>query len=374
MKSSNSSVVTLFVPTLAGGGAERVMILIANELAASGEEVDLVTGNSSGPYIDLISQEVRLVDLKSSRLLFAIPQLAKYFFRTKPKTVLSALNHANTVVVALNSMLSRGTRVVISIHNSLEATGSSKGLNLSSKVVKLARRVTFLKADHVVTVSNGIRDQILETYHLNPERVTSIYNPLDYENISELAVEPVVNNWINQDSTPVVLGIGSLTEQKNFDLLIRSFKIARSSVPCRLVILGEGKLRPKLLALVNELGLEDDVLMPGFVSNPFSWLNKSKVFVLSSDWEGLPGVLLEALACGTQIVATDCKTGPNEILENGKWGSLVEVGNQDQLADAIVSAIREKSTIDTMVRARDFSIEKAVSSYRSVLFEGLLDD
>lgn len=356
--------IALFVPTLAGGGAERVMIMIANGLSAEGLKVDLITGNADGPYRDSLSTNVNLIDFGVSRLLYALPSFAKYLLVKKPSTVLSALNHANIANSVFSRLLSPQTKIILSVHNSLRTEAKPKLIpRLSRKLLGWA----ITRADLVISVSEGIREQLLEEFKVSGAQVVTIYNPLDVDTISMLSKEPSGHSWLDAPDKPVIIGVGSLTRQKNFELLIRSFSQVQVQTPSRLVILGEGEDREPLEKLIAELDIEDSVLMPGFVSNPFAWMSKSSVFVLSSDWEGLPGVLLEALACGVQVVSTDCKTGPNEILEAGKWGLLVGTGDQNALTDAIVESLQLKAPIDTKSRALDFSKEHAIAAYHNAL-------
>ncbi|MFW6271975.1 MAG: glycosyltransferase, partial [Desulfosalsimonas sp.] len=183
----------------------------------------------------------------------------------------------------------------------------------------------------------------------------------------EKSMEPVDHPWFGADEPPVILGCGRLCAQKNFSLLICAFEKLRKKHDARLVILGEGPQREKLERLVQEMGMQNDILLPGFVNNPYAYMARASLFVLSSDWEGLPGVLIQAMACGAPVVSTDCPSGPAEILENGKWGRLVPPGNVNALTEAINAAIEEKSYPDVTKRAADFDADRAVERYLAVL-------
>src|SRR5690606_7355967 len=136
------------------------------------------------------------------------------------------------------------------------------------------------------------------------------------------AEELVEHPWAQAGDSPIILGVGRLSAQKDFPTLLRAFSRVRTLRPARLAILGEGPARTELEELARQLDCEDDVLLPGFQNNPFSWMTSSRVFVLSSLWEGLPGALVQAMACGVPVISTDCNSGPAEILEGGKWGTL----------------------------------------------------
>jgi glycosyltransferase involved in cell wall biosynthesis len=215
----------------------------------------------------------------------------------------------------------------------------------------------------VVAVSKGVAEDLLRLAHLPSKKVRVIYNPVVTSELYRKAAEPLNHPWFGPEEPPVVLGMGRLTEQKDFPTLIHAFSYVRGELPARLMILGEGEDRSRLETLVRKFRLEGDVDLPGFVGNPFPYLKKASVFVLSSAWEGLPTVLIEALALGTPVVSTNCESGPAEILENGKWGKLVPVRNAEALARSIIemlnqeerasppSAVIERFTLDSAVRA-----------------------
>jgi glycosyltransferase involved in cell wall biosynthesis len=185
-----------------------------------------------------------------------------------------------------------------------------------------------------------------------------------------LARAAVDHPWLVAGGPPVVLGVGKFKLQKDFALLIRAFARVRGSRPARLIILGDGPRRDELEGLVNRFGLTADVALPGVVDNPYAWMSRASVFVLSSAWEGLPGVLIEAMACGCPVVSTDCPSGPAEILDRGKFGSLVPVGDEQAMADAILATLANPPSGESLrVRARLFSIDVAVTRYLELLAE-----
>jgi glycosyltransferase involved in cell wall biosynthesis len=196
------------------------------------------------------------------------------------------------------------------------------------------------------------------------------YNPVTTDDLPRLAAEPLDHPWVAPGAPPIVLGAGKLKPQKAFDVLLRAFSHMRARRPARLVILGEGPERSRLEALARKLGVAGDVALPGFAANPFAWMSRCGVFALSSAWEGLPGVLIQALACGCPVVSTDCPSGPSEILEPGGLGRLVAVGDTEALAAAIEEALTEPpSTAEARRdRAREFSVERIAPRYLAALF------
>ncbi|NLO89188.1 MAG: glycosyltransferase, partial [Clostridia bacterium] len=187
----------------------------------------------------------------------------------------------------------------------------------------------------VVAVSQGVADDLVKTTGLMRELIKVIYNPIVTPELLEKAKESIGHPWFKPGQPPVILSAGRLTAAKDFPTLIHAFARVRAERLARLMILGEGEERPNLESLVRELGLESDVSMPEFVENPYAYMARAAVFVLSSAWEGFGNVLVEAMAVGTPVVSTDCPSGPAEILEGGKWGKLVPVGDVEKLAKAL---------------------------------------
>ena len=357
----------LFLPSLRGGGAERVMVTLANAFAERGYATDLVLAAAEGPYLKDVSDQVRVVDLHAGRVSKALLPLARYLRRERPRAMLSAMNHANVVAIAARMLARVPCRLVVSEHNTISVE-AARAQGAVAKTVYALVPWGYRRADAIVAVSREAAADLERFARLPAGSVQAIYNPFDLDRIRRLAAEPLDHPWFAPGQPPVVLAIGRLTEQKDFPSLIRAFAAIRSHRPARLLILGEGELRGELEALVRTCGLTaDDVQMPGFVANPFAYLSRCSVFVLSSRWEGLPGVLIEALACGAPVVSTDCPSGPREILENGRWGRLVPVGDVEALADAMVATLDEKTHPDVKVRAADFGVERAAKAYVDVM-------
>ncbi|ELZ36066.1 glycosyl transferase family protein [Halorubrum saccharovorum DSM 1137] len=198
--------------------------------------------------------------------------------------------------------------------------------------------------------------------------MTVIHNPAYSKGISEKATERVSHPWFQSDEPPVILGVGSLTPQKDFPTLVRAFNRLRSQQDARLVILGEGDRREELESLIQRYGIGDSVDLPGFVDNPFKYMKQADVFVLSSRWEGFGNVIVEAMACGTPIVSTNCPSGPAEILQNGKYGQLVRTGDPEALAAAVQATLAEPPAPDPLIeRAKEFSVERVADKYLATL-------
>lgn len=359
----------IFLTYLRGGGVERVIINLARGFVEQGLSVDLVLVREEGSFMSLIPPEVRVVNLEGKRLISSLPALIRYLQQNKPVALLSAMQDINIVALWSRRLAGVSTRVVVSVHNTVSQESQNSSQWKRRFAPQLARWF-YPWADAIVTVSQGSADDLVRL-GLSSEQIRVIYNPVVTPDLFEKAKEPLDHPWFELGSPSVILGVGRLEKQKDFPTLIRAFAQVRQQRPARLMILGEGKERPDLEALVQELGLGKDVALPGFVANPFAYMARAGVFVLSSLYEGLPTVLIEAIAVGTKVVSTDCKSGPAEILENGRYGKLAPVGDSKGIAEAIISTLEEPRDSEAQQRkTSEFSLEKAVSQYRQVLNVG----
>ncbi len=331
------------MPTLTPGGAERVMVNLARGFVERGHTVDFVLAKAEGVYLEDVPPQVRLVDLGSpSRLqtVRSLPRLAAYLRRERPDALLSAMNHANIVALAARRVAGVRTRVVVSIHNNISSE-KARGANTRDRLLPWLCAHSYPAAQGVVAVSGGVADDFSEATGMARQGIEVVYNPVITPELAVQAAQPVDHPFFAPGQPPVLLGAGRLEFQKNFPSLIRAFAQVRRSRSARLVILGEGSEAARLSALAQELGVQDDVWMPGHVKNPFAYMAKSAVFVLSSRYEGLPTVLIEALAVGIAVVSTDCPHGPAEIMARTGSGILVPVEDDDALAHGILKALDE---------------------------------
>jgi glycosyltransferase involved in cell wall biosynthesis len=359
--------ICLFLPSLHAGGAERMMVNLATSLAQRGADVRVVLAKAQGELIkDVPLENVRMVDLHCRRVLTSVLPLAGYLRREKPAVMLSALDHANLAAIFAKKIARVSTRLVVSVRTTVTKATADTTL-LRARLFPLAIRWFYDDADAVIAVSEGTANDLLRFCPLSPDKVHVIYNPVITPHLFKKAEEPALHRWFTNSAVPVILGVGRLTRAKDFSTLIRAFSFVRKKIDARLLILGEGEERPKLESLCRTLNLKNDVELPGYVSNPYPYMKRAAVFVLSSRWEGLPSVLIEALALGTKVVATDCPSGPREILADGKWGRLVPVGDAGKLAEAILETLRQpKTTVDKQSLLR-FTVDYAVEEYAKVL-------
>jgi glycosyltransferase involved in cell wall biosynthesis len=200
-------------------------------------------------------------------------------------------------------------------------------------------RRLYPRVDQIVAVSEGVAEDTAAIARIPRGRISVIRNPVITPELTILAAGPCPHPWLEDGGPPVILGAGRLERQKDFPTLLRAFARLRRERPCRLVILGDGGGREALTALAAALGVSDDLQLPGFQANPFCWMSRASLFVLSSAWEGSPNVLTEAMALGTPVVATDCPSGPREVLAGGRFGPLVPVGDAEALAEAMAQTL-----------------------------------
>ena len=333
--------IAVFTATMGSGGAERSMVRLAAGLASTGRPTDLVLGcRAEDAYADELPSTVRVVRLDASRALLSLPRLAGYLRRERPVAMVSSLDYMNVIAVAARKLARVDTRLVVNEQNTLSME-SGHSTQLRQRLVPALVRRSYPHADGIAAVSAGVADDLASVAGLPRERVSVINNPVIVPELAEMMAQPCDHPWLVGDHPPVLLAVGRLSPQKDFESLLRAFAKVRASMDARLIVLGEGPERPRLESLVVNLGLTGDVQFPGWVGNPYPYMARSDLFVLSSRWEGLPTVLIEALFCGLRIVSTDCPSGPQEILEGGRFGSLVPVGDADALGTAILRTLRE---------------------------------
>lgn len=339
----------VFLADLGAGGAERMTVAIANGMAARGMTVDLVLASASGPYLAEVSPAVRVVDLGVGSVSRAVLPLARYLRRERPDVMLTTLSHTSFVAIVARAVSGTGVPTVVREANTPQAVypaWADARTRLSHRLAPL----TYRAADGVIAVSDGVRDALAAVLKVPPAKVATLYNPVVAPDLEVKAAEDPGHPWLAPGCPPVVLGVGSLTPRKDFPTLLRAFaRLERRDA--RLLLLGEGPERPALAALAGELGISDRLDMPGFVPNPFAYMARAAVFVLSSTLEGLPGALVQALACGCPSMSTDCPSGPREVLEGGALGPLVPVGDDAAMAEAIAAVLASPPPREALKRA-----------------------
>jgi glycosyltransferase involved in cell wall biosynthesis len=323
--------VALLLPELVGGGAERVLLEVAHGLAERDVEVDVVLVRPGGALRDAVPEAARVVDLNVKRTLFAGRRLRRYLVHERPTVVISALTPTNVANILVTRLVRPRIPTIVTQHNMTAAHSTTK----ADRAGLLAARWSFAYADRVVAVSEGVAADLVDMVGVDAKQVSVIHNPVISSRLFADAAAPLEHPWLADKVGRVVLAVGRLAAPKDFATLFRA--LALLPADHRLVVLGEGEQRAELVDLADDLGIGDRVDLPGFASNPFPLFAAADVLVLSSRFEGLPTVLIEALPFSCGIVATDCPSGPREILDDGRWGTLVPCGEPAALADAITT-------------------------------------
>ena len=361
--------IAFLIHDLRDGGAERVTISLANGAAARGFDVDLVLINRTGKdsYFQSLDSRVRLISLPQARTLTSFFGFRDYFDRETPDVAISALTHVNVAAILGRKLARHKPRLIVVEHNQM-----SKNLRRKRGFVRLAYSSVpraYRWADAVAVVSNGVKDDFVEVTGLPSDRVEVLYNPVVTPALHAQRQAAPDHPWFAEDEPPVIVGVGRLTEQKNFPMLIEAFARIRKARDARLVILGQGPLLPDLERQAECCGHAADIAFAGFVENPFAYMSAAAVFALSSDWEGLPTALIEAMACGASVVSTDCPSGPAEILDNGRLAPLTPPGDVAAFAKGLAAALDRKRPIPALIaRAETFSLEAALDRYLDAAF------
>jgi len=346
MPKSTQVKIAIFAPYYAHVGTEKVMLTLAQGFVEQGYQVDLLRAYQEWPsfqrkdgisLVDLNAQHLinlwpRLPSYRLWNILLALellPKLSAYIHRKKPDVLITGLLGA--VGILARSLSGAPTKVIVSV----------QGLPRPSILRRLIWNFTYPHADALVVPSRDITKRLPKAVTNRSQSVRFICNPVVDPCILKCADEPVKHPWFQAGQPPIILGVGRLTRQKDFETLLRAFAIVRKRICSRLVILGEGEKRNELETLARQLNISSSLSMPGFVKNPWKYMSKSAVFVLSSKWEGPGHALIEALGIGVPIVSTECPYGPSEILLGGKLGQLVPVGSPESMASAIVDLLRD---------------------------------
>lgn len=342
-----------------------MLVNLMPEFLKLGVKVDLVMNMAEGPYLSEVPKEVRIIDLKTKKIAAGLPKLISYLRQERPTVLLSFLHYPNEIAILAKHLAFVDTKVMVSERNALSMQAGNEPS--SEKWSGISSRLLYPFADGILANSYGVAHDLTKVTGIPQKRIKIIYNPTITNHIFEKSQQVLDHSWLQPGELPVVLGLGRLDPQKNFSTLIEAFAKVLETKPCRLIILGKGREKAELQALIKELNLENYVALPGFVNNPYPYLKKAAVFVLSSLWEGLPNVLIEALALGTPVVSTNCPCGPAEILDNGKYGSLVPVGDSQAMARAILDVLSGNSCQVDSTWLEQFRVENVAQQYLEFL-------
>jgi glycosyltransferase involved in cell wall biosynthesis len=363
--------IAIFAQSLDAGGAERVVANFVQGFNQRGINVHLLLAEARGSMLKEIPENVRIIDFGQAHVVSTLPQLVTYIRKEHPSIIFSFLTHSNLITLLAVRLAGTSVKTVISEH-SLLSTRVKLYPNIKERLLPWLARYLYPLADLIVAVSNGIAEDLIRNVRIPVTKIKVIYNPIVTNELIRKKQAALLHPWFAPNLPPVILSVGRLTVEKDYPTLLRAFALARKKREMHLMIIGEGGQRASLEALVLKMGLKDEVRMPGFEANPYAYMAHAKLFVLSSISEGLPSALIEALACGTPVIATNCESGPAEILENGKYGKLVTVGNSEEIAAAILEKLDsspDRNFLET--RALSFSLDTVMNIYIE-LFDSLL--
>lgn len=359
--------VLLYTHSFAGGGAERVIVQLANHWAGRGFRTALVVNLDEGPLRAEVAEGVEIIQLGIRRGLLAAPALARLLRGRRPRAMAAGITMQNLVACLSNRLAGRPARLIVTEHNFL----SVRPDNLHSalhRVVQEAVRWIYPLADVVSAVSAAAARDLDRRLGRPEGTATVVYNPIwPPARIPGLAPCDVHPFFGGPD--PVVVSVGRLMPQKNHHNLIDAIAVARRTRPVRAVVIGEGQLRAELEVHVDRLGLRDAIDFPGFRRNVGDFLAAADLFVLSSDTEGLPLAMMEAMQMGTPVVSTDCPTGPDELLADGAYGALVPMRDPEALGAAILAALEAPADPERLkARASAFTIDSIARRYEQAIF------
>lgn len=397
--------VGFLLPDLNGGGVQRVVLRLADGLAKFGAHVDIVVCNNRGQLKELIPDGVTLVPLEqghflserfqiiraelprisamwrlsletesAARPLRFLSSLSSYLKNRRPDTLFAATPYPNLLATLARQIAKSKTRLVLSERTYFSA-GKPKKVRRAARIGKLMG-LAYSKADGIVAVSRGVADDLARAIKIPRDSITTIHNPTLTPDFKQRLQQRVAHDWFNDPEIPLLLAIGRIGHQKDYDTLFRAFAIVRKQRRARIMIIGDVALRKKrkdrkveLDRLANELGIDQDITFLGYKSNPLPYLQHASVFVLSSMFEGFPNVLLEALGAGVPIVSTRCPSGPDEILDNGRYGILVPVGDDSAMAAGIVRMLDQPTEKKLLQERADFyGYWRSINAYARVLF------
>ncbi len=365
--------ISLFMQDFGGGGAEKIMLLLAAGLASRRHDVEIVVVRSEGPYLEHVPGNVRVVTLGTRRVSRSIPALARYIRDRKPHAGLSSQVHMNVAMVLARAVARVPMRLALREESRIGENRRADRLPLI-RAAYMVLPWAYVRADHVIAVSRGLADEVKSITGLSDREVSAVHNPVmtaeRFEQLSEKGAPP--HPWLHDPTVPVVLAVGRLVPEKDYGILLQAFSTLRVERLARLVILGTGSLHEDLLQQTRDLEIDRDVLFAGFADDPFAWMQHASVLAHTARWEGFGNVIAEALACGLPVVSTDCPSGPSEILEGGRYGKLVPVGDAGAVAQALSETLDAPPDPETLRRrAADFTVEAIVPRYEEILLAGI---
>ncbi len=348
--------ISIFFSSFDRGGAEKTAINLSKGLFVNGFPVDILTTSPiSFNFLSHLPPSTRFISLSERSKVDLERDLLIYLKDTKPHVLVLWKGFEN-LSLDLLKRIKNYTETILRVGTTFSERNKNRNIikKIFSRLV-LKRNIKLI--NKIITVSRGVAEDIIRLTKVPKEKVYILPNPTIVPEIFDMAKEEINHSWFKRKDLFKILGVGGFRRSKDFPTLIRAFDIVRKKLSARLIILGDGRQRKKIESVINKLNLKDYVWLPGFKENPYPFMEKSDIFVLSSKWEGCPNVLIESMAFGTPVVSTDCPSGPREILSDGKYGILVPVGDEKKLADAIIKTLSNplpKDLLKSAVKKYDY--------------------
>jgi glycosyltransferase involved in cell wall biosynthesis len=380
MQIENKKVIFV-VPSLKGGGAEKVAATLLDSLQKTDDDIKLVlvlfskkTKEALGHNIDVKYLGVHArgnICYTITKFFKVIYRLTKIIKEESPYCILSFMDYSNVVSIICNWLSGKKNRVIISVHNIPIVQMRECSPNFWERIMGLLIKVFYNKADSIIAVSKHVGDDLVKNSRINKKLIHIIKNPIDIDRVNHLSNKDVAEEFFNEDA-PIILGVGRLSKEKGFKYLLKAFSLLREKSNARLVILGEGKEEANLKELSINLGIDKKVFFLGFKDNPYKYMKRSTIFVLPSLYESFGLVMIEAMACGIPVIATNSYVGIEDIIEHEKNGLIIPVADENALAESILRLLddmelRLSMSEEAKKNIRKFSIERITDQYKAVL-------
>ena len=352
----------VLLATSGHSGVDRVMNNLLPAIAARGIKVDLLHIKNHGPYID--DPKINVIPLGSAHVNTSLTAVIRYLREQQPDVLFCDKDKVNRLALWARRLAGVKTRVVI-------RTGTTISIDMAHRkfsqrlIQTLSMRLFYRWADAIVVPSEGAADDLAQVCRLPRERVKAVPSPVITPQFNSALESPVTHTWLQNRKTPVILAVGELSPRKDFATLVRAFARVKKQQPVKLILLGKGKQQSSLRQLAQTLNInEDEFDMPGFEKNPYAYMAHADIFVSTSRWEGAPVVVMEALGAGLAIISSDCPSGPREILANGRYGKLFEIGDDEALAKAILDTLAQPPDQSTILAgAARYTLDNSVRCY-----------
>jgi glycosyltransferase involved in cell wall biosynthesis len=356
--------ICFFIPSFGNGGVERMMTNLMNSLVQSRNTIDLIVSENFEESPFNLSPRVNIIKHSSSGKA-AINDLIHYLNSKKPSILLSVKESADFTALNAKQKSNIDTKFIVRLPTAMMERFQRRKTSWVRMCIKKFKLHNMYKhADGFIAVAEGTKADFKRLLPSLKQDMVTLKNPVITPQLLKQQNEIVKHRWAQSFDLPLVIGIGGFRKQKDFSTLIRAFALVNQSRPCRLVILGQGRQEDRLKKLCSDLGIAEHVDFPGFSDNPYAWLKRADLFVLSSLWEGSPNVLTEALAIGTPVVSTDCQSGPREVLQDGKYGELVPLQDPEAMAEAMMRTLDKPIAPETLQQAvKDYTVEASTQAY-----------